>query len=164
MSEVGPRTFMGPVKFMDRVFGPYKGVAVRVYRTIDQTITNDQWSPITFNAMRFDTGGMWNSLQGYMLTCKEKGIYQITGNIIWEANTSGIRSIEIDLNGVTSIAAMRGPNLGVDWTGHAQFISTLYKLDVGDYIRFRVYQNSGGFLDIVSYGNSTPEFMMVKVA
>jgi len=43
-------------------------------------------------------------------------------------------------------------------------ISSIYKLAITDYVEVRVYQNSGGNLNINASGNRSPEFAMQLLA
>jgi hypothetical protein len=75
-------------------------------------------------------------------------------------NSTGQRNAQLKLNGIhiaqyaiTSVAVGRSPII----------ISTIYKLTAGDSAECFVYQNSGGDLTVDSLGNSSPEFMMVRL-
>jgi len=117
---------------------------------------------LSFDTVRFDTDGIYDSANPKRLTCKTAGKYLITGNVQWAANTAGHRVMRIYLNGTTSIADVREPPNILD-QAFGQLITTIYDLNVGDYIELQVNQNTGADLDVVAVGNYSPEFMMQRI-
>lgn len=142
----------------DAIFPP----AVRVYRDSNQTIPTATNASLSFNQERFDTDTMHDtSTNPTRLTATTAGIYAISGNLRWAANATGKRLLNVQLDGSTIIAEVQiDPTAGI----RSQCISTLYSLSVGQYVRLRVFQNSGGDLVVVSEGNFSPEFSMVRQA
>lgn len=137
--------------------------AARVYRTLPQTIPNTTATVIAFGPERYDNDGIHDSAANTSrLTAPVSGIYQITGQIAWAANATGVRQLKVTLNGATDIAVITA-SITAD-AAHRQQITTLYKLEFGDYVELAVYQSSGGNLNVDAVGNYTPCFMLVKVA
>lgn len=163
--ESGPKTFEGPVKFLNRVDGPWEGIAARAYNDASISVANTTWVALTFNSERFDTDGIHSTATNTgRLTCRTKGIYAISGTFDFAANGTGQRRTHIRLNGSTYIA-------GDTCEGNASLSailnpSTQYSLGVGDYVELMAYQNSGGALNVSNSGANyfSPEFMMAKVA
>jgi len=140
-------------------------VGVRVYRDAAFVHNNTgNFLPIDFNQQRWDDpdDDQWVIGTPTRLTCQFDGIYVITGHVYWAANATGIRGLHIFLNGATNLCGTTHINLNA--TGLNQSITTTYKLVVGDFVELRVYQNSGGNLNILSLAQDSPEFSMVRAA
>ena len=108
---------------------------------------------------------MFSGGQPTRLTAQIAGRYQISGSIIWDTSVGGsYRGARIQLNGTSFIASQVGAS---DVLGIEQTLSTLYDLDVGDYVELTAEQDSGNAIDVVKlaspYDTNSPEFMMVKV-
>ena len=140
-------------------------IGVRVYRTAPQIIGSAAWTEIIFDAQRWDDpdDNQWAVAPNpTRLTCQIDGIYVITGHILWLDNAVGQRVVAIWLNGTTFIAMHTHINLVA--TLLSQSVATTYKLTVGEFVELRVYQDSGGNLNITSSANYSPEFSMVRIA
>jgi len=146
------------------VFNAFYMPAVRVTHNAAQSITNATETTLAFNTERFDQAGnaadtMHDTVtNNSRLTCRYAGVYQITAQLEWAA-APGAPYIRIRLNG-TTIIAMTGAGATADL--RYMTISTLYALAVNDYVEVRVFQNSGGAINVTT-ANHTPEFMMVRV-
>jgi hypothetical protein len=137
--------------------------AARAMHNTSQAITTATLTALALNSERFDNDAIHDTAtNNSRLTCKTAGKYQISGSIEWASNATGERHCYIRLNGATSISAIVSPAVATNVT--AMSITTIYDLAVNDYVELAVYQTSGGNLNINSVGNSSPEFMMVKVA
>jgi len=135
----------------------------RVYHNVAQTLANATLTTLAFNSERFDTDGMHDNVtNNSRLTCKTAGKYQITGQVRFAANATGVRAAYIRLNGVTYIAVSGRPSASAVNINDI-VVTTLYDLAINDYVEILVYQNSGATLDVVADGNYSPEFMMVRV-
>lgn len=135
-------------------------ISARVYHNAAQSIPNVTYTSLVFNSERFDTDGIHDpAVNNSRLTCKTAGKYQITINIGWDGNATNRRILRITLNGTTVIAQVEYPIKAYLF----QFLTTLWDLDVDDYVEARVYQSSGGNRDVLYADAKSPEFMMVKV-
>ena len=149
----GDATFAAPVGV---------DISARVYNTGVQSISNAAYNTLTFNTERWDTDTIHSTISNTgRLTATTAGKYAIAGNAAIATNATGIRAMQILLNGTTVIAknvvtATGGSNA----TYFA--IATQYNLAAADYVELQVYQDSGGALDTVVEANDAPEFMMQK--
>lgn len=136
--------------------------ACRVYHDVAQSITNASHVTLAFNSERFDTDTIHDTVtNNERLTCKTAGKYLIVVNVLFDANATGTRELALILNGATNIGRQTAPASATQPTGVT--VATVYDLAVNDYVTVMVYQSSGGALNVDSYGNQSPEFMMVKV-
>jgi hypothetical protein len=115
---------------------------VRVYHSVDQSTTSGTFLPLAFDTERFDTDAIHDAGSNTRLTCKTAGRYQITANIRWASNATGICELFFDLNATTTIAYTSHINLSANIFN--QSLTTLYDLAVNDYVRCCALQNSGG--------------------
>lgn len=151
------------------IFDAHYQAAARVTHNTTQNVTNVTETALAFNTERFDTESNAASTihdtasNNSRLTCRTAGKYQITANIQWDSNNTGVRQLSIRLNGTTFIARVGQASTGtaLGWTN--QSVSTLYDLAVNDYVEATVWQDSGGTRTIDFGSNWTPEFMMVCV-
>jgi hypothetical protein len=86
------------------------------------------------------------------LTAPIAGAYQVSAGIIWGASDTGTRFLGLRVNGTTMIAGDRRPF--VPGLAEEQAISTLVRLNAGDYVETLVHQDSGGDLSFVQHPNS----------
>jgi hypothetical protein len=138
--------------------------AARVYHNANQSVANTTVVPLAFNTERFDTDSIHStSVNNSRLTCRTAGLYLITYSLEFATNAVGLRSAVPRLNGdntkfldASEIPAISGGTTKL--TG-----ATIYELAVNDYVELIVFQASGGSLNVLSTGNYSPEFGMVKV-
>jgi hypothetical protein len=142
--------------------------AVRVFHNTTQSITSALQTVLAFNSERYDQAAGAASTQhdtvtnNSRLTCLYAGIYKITGHIEFAANATGLRLVNIQLNGTTEIARQETLNLG-GADPCSLTVTSDYALAVNDYVQLRAYQSSGGALNVTVSANFSPEFMMVRV-
>lgn len=136
------------------------GQGARVYRTSAFSVPSTVATAIPFDAVRFDTDGIYAAAYPTRLTCVTPGIYVITGHLGCSPSMTGRRGILIRLNGSywigshTNPAPVGSPSLSV---------AAVWWLNAGDYVELLFLQDTGANLDvIVSYYNS-PEFAMVRI-
>jgi len=133
----------------------------RVYRTTNQTIPNVTSTAILFDAERFDTENIHDTATNTdRLTCRTPGKYLIIGQVEWAVVTAGERLVWIESNGSVAQGRVRAL-AGGNTTQPTQIASTILDLQVGDYVRLLVYQDSGAGLNVTAAPNFAPEFMMV---
>jgi hypothetical protein len=83
------------------------------------------------------------------------------GQVAFAQNATGIRGIQIRLNGSTLLAS----NFVVAFTGASTDVMavTHYNLAANDYVELLAYQNSGGALNASLGANYSPEFMIARL-
>src|SRR3989304_1047524 len=137
-------------------------IGARVYNSANISTTSGVAAVLTFDSERFDTDGIHStSSNTSRLTCVTAGKYIITGNVMWASNTVGRRQLKIVLNGATTIAFM--DETAHQTFEHAETITTIYDLAVGDYVELHAYQDSTGLLNVLNSANSSPEFSMMRI-
>jgi hypothetical protein len=131
---------------------------VRVYRTTPQSVPNTTWTTISFDAERWDTDNIHDTVTNNdQLVCRTAGKYIIVGQVEWDPSTTGERIVGIYRNG-SEISRVRGqPNSN----GYInQVVSTEYDLGVGDYIQLKGYQSQGTAINVAAQPPWATEFMM----
>jgi len=143
--------------------------AVRAFHNANQSIASDgAWHALALNSERFDQAGGSSSTMhdtvtnNSRLTAIYAGIYLITGSVEFAANATGTRWLRIFLNNTTAIADV--DDSGTLTPSVLMTVTTVYSLAVNDFVELSVQQNSGGALNILSSGNYSPEFSMVRLA
>lgn len=138
-------------------------IGARVYNSANISVGDAAWAVLTFNTERFDTDGIHSTVSNTgRLTATRAGVYAITGHVQFAGNGTGLRGLDIQLNGTTTIASsFGGPgNTAADNLS----VAAIYELAATDYVGLRVYQSSGGSLNVNAAGNYSPEFSMVRIA
>ena len=137
--------------------------SARVYHSVAQSIPHNTGIQLAFDSERWDTDAIHDPVtNNSRLTCKTAGVYFIAGHVDWASSTVGRRILILCLNGVTYIARQE---IGIGAGGYSfNNVATIYNLAVNDYVELRVYQDSGGALDIKVTPAISPEFMMARIA
>jgi hypothetical protein len=112
-----------------------------VYRSANQSIPNATITTVAHDSNAQTFVGITASAGVY--TVNLAGVYLITANNAFAANSTGQRSAYVKINGVqkaehTKLANAQG-NYGIP-------VSLIWKCDAGDTIEIAVYQSSGGSL------------------
>ena len=141
--------------------GPYTE-GCRVFNSANINIPNAVWTNLTFDSERYDTDSIHSLVANTdRLTCQTAGVYVMTGHILYANVAGGVRRVAIYLNGATFIAINTVNNIG-GWNELVN-ITTIYKLAVGDFVVLQAMQNSGGAINVLNFGNISPEFMMQRI-
>jgi hypothetical protein len=143
---------------------------VKVYKTANQSIGNNGWACLTWNAEAFDTDTMHdNATADSRITFTTAGTYQITYNAMWANNDTGLRNHTIEKNGNTTqgngtpviepfaISPVAASHSGASISVMASFVA-------GDWIQAFVWQNSGGALNLSGTTESHSSFSARWVA
>jgi hypothetical protein len=144
--------------------------SARVYNSANLAVANNTNTILTFNSERWDNNTIHSTVTNTgRLTCRTAGLYHIYGHASFASSTDAIsstdtdtraRAYEIRLNGTTTLASIGTTPIASEELQTSASISTIYSLAVDNYVELRVWQNSGGSLNIVSAGNYSPEFGM----
>jgi hypothetical protein len=141
--------------------------AVRVLHNANQSITSGVGTALAFNSERYDRAGGASAAHHDTVTLNTRltslyaGVYKISACTSFAANATGIRQLQIRLNGATIIGAVSTG--AVSGASIEQNLTVDYSLAVSDYVEVIVAQNSGGALNLLTVANYSPEFMMVRV-
>ena len=137
-------------------------IGCRVYNSANISISNATLTAITFDSERYDTDNIHStSSNTSRLTANRAGKYIISGGMAYASNSTGQRFIAVRVNGATYIDVHEVLNIGAN--NHSVSISTIYHLNVGDYVELIAYQTSGGALNVLTSANDSPEFEMTLI-
>lgn len=138
-------------------------IGARVHNSALQSIADSTAVDILFNTERYDTDTIHStSTNTGRLTATTAGKYLIVGMIIFDANTTGIRQVNIELND-TQIIARVDRDAGGTSTTFGMIVTTIQDMAANDYVKLVVFQNSTGSLNVAFVTNLSPEFMMHKI-
>jgi len=138
--------------------------AVRAYHNAAQSIPNAAYTSLAFNSEDFDTDALHDlAVNNSRLTATIPGKYRISANISFEENAAGFRLAAIRYNGVQLAAQQTIPSIGGAIYTSLSLTTTL-DMAVGDYVEVRVYQSSGGALDVEYTSLYSPRFEMERIA
>ena len=136
-------------------------VGARVYHDANIDCPSGEWVALSFNSERYDTDGIHSAATGTFsrLTCQTSGKYLIIGNILWHPDTAARRILQINLNGDITIGIVEYSVVASEKMN----VSSIYDLEVGNYVGLWAYQNSGGALPVIATAQYSPEFMMQRI-
>ena len=127
-------------------------------RASNQTITSASSTAIAMTGDVFDTDTMHDpTTNNTRITCNTAGVYLFTGTIQFDANSSGVRYLQLWLNGTTDIADVGSTSTSATNLTKLS-IAFPWQMAVNDYMEMRAYQTSGGGLIVlgVTAGNPGP--------
>jgi hypothetical protein len=134
----------------------------RVYHSVAQSIADITWTILAFDSEDWDTDGIHDTVtNNSRLTCQTAGKYVVFANIGWAGNSTGSRFLRFWLNGATWSHASIVPPPGLNIC--TQVLVAIMELAVGDYVEVKVYQDSGGALDVSYYAGFSPVFGMQRI-
>ena len=135
--------------------------ACQVYRNSNLSLTNNTDTVVAYNLESFDTANMHDAVTNtsrITIPTGGGGLYQILTTGIFAANATGVRRLDILLNGGTLIG--RSGQTGSSSINAFMQTEAIYRLNAGDYVETQVYQNSGGALNF-EYAASYASFFTV---
>jgi len=131
-----------------------RNMGVRVYRNSNQSIPTNTYTPISFTNALYDPQSLFSLSTPTRLTVILAGVYLITGHCQW-SSTQAVRVAQLRLNGITPIASQSAVNSGLSVSATLS-VSTLYALDVGDYVELLAYHEAGGNLNVLNADYLSP--------
>jgi hypothetical protein len=133
-------------------------VGCSVYASANQSINNATNTILNFNSEEFDTDGFHDTSSNtsrITIPSGKGGKYLVIGNVAWDSNGTGTRNIDFLLNGIIDIyPGSLEANNAAGFTTQIVF-SLIRNYSAGDYIQLRVYQSSGGALNVLNGTNYT---------
>jgi hypothetical protein len=130
----------------------------RVFTSAAISMANGAVTVVTFDSESFDNGAVHSTTSNTSrLTAPITGVYLIGETHIWAASLVGERYADILANGGSVLSTQRYSTAAS--SGVSNFSqTTMYQLTAGQYVELRVYQNTGGALNLDS-----ATFWMVRV-
>jgi hypothetical protein len=120
------------------------------YNGADQTIPSSTSTTLNFSIASLDPTAMVN---GTLITPKKAGTYRVEAKVSFEANATGIRSVELRKTG--SPVSRSNVEIDAPATGKAYLTtSAIVEMVAGDYIEVEARQESGVPIDVLSQGTS----------
>ena len=140
-------------------------VAARVYSSKDEPahlqIVGAPVQRLTFDSVSFDTAHLFDVRHPSDLTAPLSGIYTITANVAWKAQTNGRvgvnRAVYLYVNNNVVAADQRPPG---DET--LQTVTTIYKLNAGDVVEVGIGED-GGEMVANAVGDYAPSLALALV-
>ena len=133
-----------------------------IYNNADIGIVTATSTVVTFNTTNFDTETLTlgsgatamhnNTTNTGQIVAQTTGVYLFVFNIIWNANATGTRYLDMYKNSSVIVASAFSPANGVGNT--AMSLSQIVAMTAGDYMQFRVAQTSGVTLNVNAAGSA----------
>lgn len=133
------------------------GNGVRLKNSANQSINSAALTILTFDQEDFDDLG-WHSGADparIIVPAGAAGLYQFTAGVSWAPSALGIRQLRIRMNGVTNLASEER-TITAAGAGEDQTLTTIWRMNVGDYVEATAYQTSGGALNSVGGTGYSP--------
>lgn len=131
------------------------------YNSLDQPIPTDMETPLTFDLNAYDTGGVHSvvadisrfTVPATDATFHPVAQYLLAAQVRFAQNNTGTRVLSAWKNGNTRLCRQTGVPARSD--DHYLSLSCTVVLNAGDFIEFKVFQDTAGILNAVSGVNST---------
>jgi hypothetical protein len=142
--------------------------AARVEKSSNQSIPTNVGTILNFDTETFDSAGIHdNTTNNSRLTAPIDGVYEVSAGVFWDdATESGARAISLIENGAPCAGGCKAESVWPD-TGTAfqtvQSVSTVLKLNAGDYMEALAAQGSGGPLPALGAPRSSTFLAMTWV-
>ena len=140
----------------------------RVYSLAGQSIptsTDATYYTVAFELETFDYGNLHDNVtNNSRLTAAVAGVYFIYSNITFDVSTAGDRVSRLKVNGSTPISRSAAVTMSQGAYTKPVVDSTLYYLDVGDYVEVEVSQSSGAALTLTGSAAWRTHFGMAKIS
>lgn len=133
--------------------------ACRVFNSAVIGLTSGTPAALTFDSERYDTDGTMHSTASLTgrITFNTAGLYLVIADVSFTSNATGVRAVDLRVNGATFISSVLVPAASGDSTRIVN--STVWKFAAADYVEVMAYQNSGTTpLNILVTANYSPEF------
>lgn len=139
--------------------GLVNAIGAHVTHSGNLTISTATWTDLNFNTERFDTDAFHDTAtnnQRLTVPTGKGGKYLVTGGVEFANNATGYRALAIHKNGSTFERVVTANAV----SGNETWLSIAAQLELaaGDYVTLRVFQNSGGNLNVQKQSNYSPEF------
>jgi len=128
--------------------------AALIYRSSSQSIPNRVWTYVAFNSVAFDTDGMTASGSD-RLVINTPGFYVVGLSAQFAANSTGTRGLNILVNGSEIAMHLQNALTAAGYDKPFLTFAPAMQYDAGDVIRARVFQESGGALNLI-YSSTAP--------
>jgi hypothetical protein len=116
----------------------------RVYRSADQSIPNGTtYTTVTFTTADVNFYGMWSAGAPTVITVPFAGLYQVSINMAWATNSTGLRTAIGLVNGTTQSLIQID---GLSATGAYLSNTTIVSIPDGGTVSMQVRQTSGAAL------------------
>lgn len=113
--------------------------------TVAQSIPDITTTPLDWDAATYDDIPFWDNAT--KLVVNAPGYYMISARVVWAANTTGRRTLDILINGTT---IRGGVSQGVGASNFTQATCISQFLTEDDYVEATVFQNSTVALNVAS--------------
>ena len=128
----------------------------------NQSIPNAADTDLTFDTEEYDTDTMHSTVTNQeRIVAKTAGVYLVSCGVEFAANTTGSRQVKITVNNASVVGYQNTTSTLNNVVVRLNVAAQIY-MDVDDYVKAVVYQDSAGSLNVVA-ANGTPFFRAVWI-
>lgn len=116
------------------------------------SVANNTMTTINWTSEVKDVGNMWSAGSSSLITIPYDGVYRVELIVRWASQTTaaGLRVARIDVGGVEQMTFYLPTTSALNATNVITPLSYVMQMTAAEQIECKVYQNSGGALDIIS--------------
>lgn len=135
-------------------------IGAQAYRNANQTIATATITKVQLNTENFDPNNNFDNATNYEYVAPMAGYYQVNGEVLWAvpAATANIASILVYVNGGLRLRGQAETLSTTAGQVKSIVVSGIIRVSEGDTVDLRVYQDSGGNVDIVNFDAGTNRF------
>jgi hypothetical protein len=124
----------------------FPGIGARIQRFISLTIPNNTLTTLNFHSTHtvelFNTGTWVDGANPTRFTAANAGLYLAGAYVGWFPQSSGLRQLEIGVNGAFGQPALTN-QISATTPNQQQSVQAVLKLAAADYVEYAVLQTSG---------------------
>lgn len=147
------------------VYETHNVPCVSVYRNTGGTFPDSTVSQVTWDAVEYDTDGMFSTTVGSRVTARTTGVYRVTAWWAWSANAAGERGLLVRMTNKAGTVQRSYPGPGVLGEG-ASVNATVAGLDTTQYAAYDIPLNAGDFIEVfvTTFGAGVLAFVAASLA
>jgi len=137
--------------------------SAKIFHSVNQSIPSHNTTILTFDSVLWDDYNFYNPANPERLTVPTPALYQIGCCFRFATTQPAGASASIRRNGIASLVKHSHYIDGNNWPGASFSLTTLMRLQQGDYVDVLVYHTSGPPRDIVAEPESQPHLWIARI-
>lgn len=129
-------------------------LSARVQSSVAISVPHNTFTTLSFDTVRWNVGGVWNPATPDRLNLLQAGIWMVGGNVTFQANANGVRTIRMRENGpVFFYNKIQHSNTGITMSLSA---STIWLIEDPNVLILQAHQTSGITLNALTLEVHSP--------
>jgi len=127
----------------------FTALCCEAFRANTQSIANGVYVTVSFDTQAYDPFNVFSVADPTKIYVYETGFYLVTFRVNWQLHAGGVRILRVDVSGTEAHHVQTHLPLSYNHSVDTSCILYLFK---GQYLQFKVWQSSGGPINISASG------------